>query len=149
MPNNWPDDPTAFDLTAEMSPEDSFALFWELYPRHEAKKDAFKAWGQLKPDAALVDRILENLRTRTWPDRVKHRPLPASYLRGYRWTDDPGVDRPQGPANRWQPAKPSRLIKHGMGIWCEHDPICETDLEHLRKSGGEKAQNVLQSRERP
>jgi len=123
-----------FALTADLDPDASFVQFWALYPRHEAKKDALKAWRQLKPDAALLDRILENLRTREWPNRTKHQPLPASYVRGYRWTDEPGVNRPTPPANRWEPAKPSHLIKGGMGIWCEHDPICDTDLEHLRRA---------------
>jgi hypothetical protein len=139
LSRDWPHDQD-FDLTPEMSLEDSFVRFWDAYPRHEAKKDAFKAWTQLKPDAALLDRILENLRTRTWPNLQKHIPLPASYLRGYRWTDSPGQDRPVTPANRWMPqaAKESRLIKGGMGIWCEHDPICATDLDHLRKTEAEK-----------
>ena len=131
---DWPLD-VDFDLTAEIPIEESFAQFWALYPRHEAKKDAFKAWGQLKPDSALLARILENLKARTWPNLQKHIPLPATYLRGYRWTDELGVDAPVTPANRWQPAKPSQLIKGGMGILCEHDPICETDLDHLRKTG--------------
>lgn len=138
LSKDWPfDQDDGFDLTAEVPLEESFKRFWEAYPRHEARKDAFKAWGQLKPDAPLVERILENLKTRKWPERIRHIPLPASYLRGYRWTDEPGVDRPVTPANRWQPAKPSQLIKGGMGIWCEHDPICETDLEHIRKAGGD------------
>jgi len=139
LSKDWPHDQD-FDLTPEVPLEESFAQFWAAYPRHEAKKDAWKAWTQIRPDAALVDRILDNLRTRKWPNLQKHIPLPASYLRGYRFNDEPGVDTPSTPANRWAPAKPSRLIKGGMGIWCEHDPICETDLEHVRKTvdGGEK-----------
>ena len=130
---DWPHDQD-FELTAEVSPEESFAQFWALYPRREAKKDAFKAWLQLRPDAALVEQILANLKTREWPNLNKHIPLPASYLRGYRWTDEPGENRPSAPANRWQPAKESRYIKGGMGIWCDHEPMCETDMEHVRKT---------------
>jgi hypothetical protein len=132
---DWPHDQD-FDLTPEVPLEESFARFYELYPRHEAKKDAFKAWTQLRPDGALLDRILANLKTRVWPERTKHIPLPASYLRGYRWNDEPGVDRPTSPANRWQPARESRLIKGGMGIWCDHEPMCETDMAHVRKMQG-------------
>jgi hypothetical protein len=137
---DWPHD-QGFELSAEASPEESFAQAWAIYPRHEAKKDAFKSWLQLKPDAALVERILENIKTREWPNLTKHQPLFASYIRGYRWTDEPGVNRPAAPANRWQPAKPSRLIYGGMGILCEHDPICESDIEHIRKT-----QNLVDSR---
>jgi hypothetical protein len=138
LSKDWPHD-IDFDLTPEVPLAESFEKFWAKYPRHEAKKDAFKAWCQLKPDARLVDQILENLRQRVWPNRKQFVPLPASYLRGYRWRDDPTIDRPQGPANRWHPPNPSRFIKGGMGIECDHEPMCETDLEHVRKMRGEKS----------
>jgi hypothetical protein len=118
-----------------------FEAFWARYPRHEAKKDALRAWTQLRPDDAVIDQIMTNLRVRSWPDQKRFIPLPASYLRGYRWTDDPLMgNQATPPANRWMPtpAKESRLIYGGMGIMCEHDPICETDLDHVRRVQAEK-----------
>jgi hypothetical protein len=125
-----------FTLAPDLSMAETYATFWTLYPRHEGKKDGFKAWNQLRPDAALVALILTDLRTRTWPTNMRFVPLPATYLRGYRWTDEPSSMVRDLPANRWMPAQPSRLIKGGMGIWCEHDPPCETDLEHYRLTHG-------------
>lgn len=65
--------------------------FWECFPRREAKLDARKAWAQLAPDAALVDSIIHALgwqrQTDCW--RRGFVPLPASYLRGRRWEDEP------------------------------------------------------------
>jgi hypothetical protein len=118
-----------------------FEAFWHLYPRHQARKDALKAWAQLRPDDDLVDQILTNLRVRTWPDQQRFIPLPASYLRGYRWTDDPlRGNRPTLPANRWAPtANPNRLIPGGMGITCEHEPMCETDMDCYHRRQNEKA----------
>ena len=67
--------------------------FWEVYPRREAKLDARKAWAQLHPDAALVDTIIQALGWQRQTDgwRRGFVPLPASYLRGQRWTDEQPV----------------------------------------------------------
>ena len=67
--------------------------FWECYPRREAKLEARKAWAQLNPDAALVDAIIQALgwqrQTKGWG--LGFVPLPASYLRGRRFDDEPPV----------------------------------------------------------
>lgn len=70
---------------------DSFDRFWSAYPRGAAKKDAEKAWRQVKGDQH-VDAILADLATRTEWIGDKFTPLPASYLRGERWND---VQQPQ------------------------------------------------------
>lgn len=73
----------------EQTPSD-FALFWADYPRKQAKKDAQKAWAKLKPSPELVDQMLEAIaeqkRGRQWKDGFV--PLPATWLRGERWTDE-------------------------------------------------------------
>src|SRR3990167_6254832 len=75
-------------------PEDDseWMRFWDVFPRHDGKKDARKAWAKLAPDAATVEYILAALfwqvRQRQWQDR-RYIPMPATYLRGERWTDDP------------------------------------------------------------
>lgn len=68
----------------------TFHVFWERYPLKHAKKDARKAWAQLNPDDALIQRICDHLelrvKTRQW--REGYIPLPATFLRGERWEDE-------------------------------------------------------------
>ncbi len=73
--------------------EVSFANWYLLYPRHEARKDAGKAWDALSAD----DRYLAIVAIASWRrvflDRAQGRgivfvPLPATWLRAERWTDE-------------------------------------------------------------
>lgn len=81
-------------MTKRHQPELTFATFWNAYPRHTARKEAFKAWMALDPDEALIDVIVTALawQRATWPD-LKYCPYPATYLRSERWTDE----RPSAP----------------------------------------------------
>lgn len=67
-----------------------FEQFYASYPRREARKDAEKAWRQVNGDKH-INAILAALQWQV-PDymsRERHfRPLPATYLRGERWTDE-------------------------------------------------------------
>lgn len=69
---------------------DGFDRFWAVYPKKQAKKDAQKAWAKLKPSAALVDEMIDAIeyqkKGRQWRDGYV--PLPASWIRGERWTDE-------------------------------------------------------------
>jgi hypothetical protein len=78
----------------------SFDAFWSRYPRHEAKKDALKAWTQLKPSDATIAAIHTALDwqidSEQWTKQGgQYVPLPASWIRGRRWEDErrSGVDR--------------------------------------------------------
>jgi hypothetical protein len=72
----------------------TFDEFWAAYPRRVAKKDAMKAWAQLRPTTALAEAMLAAL---TWQceqeswtkDGGAYVPYPATWLRGERWTDEP------------------------------------------------------------
>lgn len=137
------DDPNDLDafFTSAPSPAETFPSFWALYPRHEAKRDALKAWTQLKPDPALVAMILTDLQARAWPREKRYVLLAGTYLRGYRWTDEGATAQtgpaPEVPANRWHPtANPLRLIHGGQGVCCPHEPICATDVECWRRQQG-------------
>lgn len=72
--------------------EVGFAAFWDAYPRHESKKDAYKAWCQLQPDERVKEHIhvalLWQRQQRTWQKGTEWIPLAATYLRGERWTDE-------------------------------------------------------------
>ena len=73
---------------------DLFESFWDAYPRRQAKKDARKAWDQLKPDTALVEKMLDALelqvKSKQW--REGFIPLPATWIRGERWEDELSED---------------------------------------------------------
>lgn len=67
--------------------------FWNAYPRREGKKDARKSWADLNPSPELVDRIVAALAWQVPANRWDGEkrdfcPLPATYLRGERWTDE-------------------------------------------------------------
>jgi hypothetical protein len=70
--------------------EEGFAAFWSAYPKRQARKDALKAWQQLRPSTEVQQAILDALKWQipSWPD-LAYAPLPATYLRGERWTDEP------------------------------------------------------------
>lgn len=78
-------------IPAEFDPS-GFQLFWAKYPRREAKIDAYKAWRQLQPDPELqasIHAALEwQISANQWADQPLYCPLPASYLRAERWTDE-------------------------------------------------------------
>ena len=72
----------------------SFVEFWKVYPRHEAKQDAIKAWKSLKPSDELCARIKADVQRRlsvggSWYKAERQFvPLPATYIRGRRWEDE-------------------------------------------------------------
>lgn len=75
-----------------------FDIFWEAYPRKEAKAVAQKSWNKLMPldDAeanALIEKIITALeahkRTDQWTkDDGKFIPYPATWLNQRRWEDE-------------------------------------------------------------
>jgi hypothetical protein len=71
-----------------------FDLFYAAYPRKEKRPDALKAWQQVAPTKAEQHLILSAIaRSRASPQWTKDGgmfiPLPASWLRGRRWEDQP------------------------------------------------------------
>ena len=88
----------------------SFDLFWSGYPRRQAKKDAIKAWKAIKNPP--LDHMLSTLqwqkKTKQWQDGFI--PLPATWLRGERWLDEPMTKpRTDKPA-----PKPPTIYKDGV-----------------------------------
>jgi hypothetical protein len=98
-----------------------FAAFWAAYPKRKAKKDARKAWADLRPTAALQAEILAALvwQTEEWANPL-YTPLPASYLRGERWTDEPDAPAAPGEARRPAWAQGARTLPHYPTWSCQH-----------------------------
>jgi hypothetical protein len=71
-----------------------FHAFWAAYPRHEAKRAAFKAWEQAikRADASLIVIGAEGFAND--PNRTEEfTPHPATWLNRDCWEDDPQPER--------------------------------------------------------
>lgn len=100
-----------------------FADFYLAYPRHVARQDALKAWTALAPSPALIRQIHAALawqaEQESWRrDGGKYIPLPATWLRAERWTDEPFV-----------PAVRERAPRNDRST-CTHEPRCVSNLWH-------------------
>lgn len=70
-----------------------FEIFYQAYPRHQAKKDAAKAWTQVNGDKHFEEIMaaveIQKKYVDAWvKNDIEHIPLPASWLRGERWKDE-------------------------------------------------------------
>lgn len=81
-------------ISEDYSPE--FETFWQQYPRHVAKKSAYKAWRAINPKSdtptqadqeAILQDIAARLGRGEWQD-ASYIPHPATYLNGRRWEDE-------------------------------------------------------------
>jgi hypothetical protein len=73
-----------------------FDRFWQAYPRKAAKVDAERAFRKLNADEAMLDELLAAIAAQSqwdlWREEGgKFIPLPATWLNGKRWTDQPPV----------------------------------------------------------
>lgn len=86
------------ELTPEL--ETSFARLWDAYPpeRRKDKQKARQRWGQLNPDAELVDKILGSIQTLMATDDWQRGaiPLPSTFLNNRRWEDAEEVTTTSG-----------------------------------------------------
>lgn len=80
-----------------LSPRESdrlFDKFWSVYPRHEGKQDARKAWDKLKADEPLLETIISAIMKQKqsvqWQE-PRYIPHPATWLNGRRWEDEPAT----------------------------------------------------------
>lgn len=87
--------PATSALATNGYPSD-FEAWYQTYPRHRAKADAFQAWKRARGLASweeLWDGLQQALdtwrRERTPPDKI---PYPATWLNGRRWEDEPAAD---------------------------------------------------------
>lgn len=71
-----------------------FARFWDAYPKRVSKQDALKAWEQIRPNGALVEKMLvaliwQKVQPNWLEDGGAFIPYPATWLRGALWEDEP------------------------------------------------------------
>lgn len=85
---------------------ENFLAWYAIYPRREARADAWKAWQQTARRRPALDVLMQAVRVHVqqhdWcVERRRYIPLPASWLRGERWADEfdvPAAVLPQAPA---------------------------------------------------
>lgn len=66
-----------------------FAAFYAAYPRHEASDDGLKAWRSVASQGVNATDIMAGLAKFRFNPDPQFIPLPASWLRGGRWKDEP------------------------------------------------------------
>lgn len=79
---------------------DVFSRFWDLYPRHESKQNAIKAWDKLKPSSELIHEMSNALRRQVKSDEWQRGigiPYPSTYLNQRRWEDEACPERTPPP----------------------------------------------------
>jgi hypothetical protein len=83
---------------------DGFDEFWSTYPRREAKKDAQKAWSGMTPEQKFAARESIGVHVRYWNAAGRSQqyiPLPATWLRGERWTDELEMPEAKDAMGEW------------------------------------------------
>lgn len=78
-----------------------FEVFWQAYPRREARDDAWRAFSRLNPDLQLMDWICKAIVAQRasdgWQrDGGRWIPFAGNWLKGRRWRDSPGAGVDQG-----------------------------------------------------
>ena len=87
---NTPQTPPAKpQRTSDESPE--FLSFWEAYPRKESKPQAERAFRKAMKLTTLSEilKAIERFREVWKQSDPRYTPLPASWLNGHRWNDEP------------------------------------------------------------
>lgn len=70
-----------------------FDEFWIAYPKKQGKQQAEKAFNKIKPDRALLDKMLASIKawsqSQQWTkDGGQYIPMPSTWLNGKRWEDE-------------------------------------------------------------
>lgn len=78
---------------------DEFLKFWEIYPRNDAKQDAYKAFNKAIKNTTL-DTLIKSVQafknTESWQrDEGKYIPYASTWLNKERWKDELDADEPE------------------------------------------------------
>lgn len=108
--------PSDFDRTPP-----PFDSFWESYPRKEAKKQAAVVWEKLSAGDKRLALAAVVVFSEAWegahPDREQFIPLPATWLNGGRWADDPAQWRKSAhPNGNGKPHDPTEGYRNGSEV---------------------------------
>ncbi len=95
------EDNTPLPPAGGLDAQSLFLIFWECYPLKVKKPKALAAFLKLKPDRALLDRMLEAIerqkQTRAWrKNNGQFIPHPASWLANRQWEDSIQPDLAKG-----------------------------------------------------
>ena len=63
-----------------------FDAWYAVYPRKQARGDGFKAWKQVDAED-IAEEIIKATKKYPFSADPKYIPLPASFLRAWRWED--------------------------------------------------------------
>lgn len=81
-----------------------FDQFWKEYPKKQAKQDAVRAWGKIKPDGSLFTLIMDGLgrakKSKQWVEGFILNP--ATFLNGRRWEDEYTEIQPDQPKRQYK-----------------------------------------------
>ena len=129
--------------------EDLFALFWEAYPRHEAKEAAREVFVKLGPDEGLLETMITAIgkwkKTNQWKDEGgRYIPNPANWLRHRRWEDEvPKAAPPKATVIAQQYGQRD----YDEEYWAEYEAELQREIEEKielmeleknKETGGEK-----------
>jgi hypothetical protein len=97
-------------------PLPAFERFWSAYPNKVGRREAWRVWRQLQPDASLVDTMLAAVTrqraSRRWrAEAGRYIPNPATWLEQHRWDDEL---QPAPDANASTPASAVRGIEETL-----------------------------------
>jgi hypothetical protein len=86
-------------MANDANSDNSFEIFWEVYPRKVAKGAARKAWRKASPPLEIVlDTLDWQIVSDGWTkDGGKFIPHPATWINQERWLDEPDIATPARP----------------------------------------------------
>ena len=90
-----------------------FDRFWAAYPRKVGKGAAERSFERIRPDAALLDRMLRAIESQRQSDTWQrgYIPNPATWLNQRRWEDEPdGVTAPAAQQTPHSPPPPTPVL---------------------------------------
>lgn len=87
-------------LVKKQDAVDGFDAFWAVYPRHESKAVARKAWNKLKPSAELQEimgkALMRQKQSPQWnKDGGQYIPYASTWLNQRRWEDEVKINDTQ------------------------------------------------------
>lgn len=74
--------------SASKQADEGFALFWDAYGKKTGKQNAISQWKKIRPDAELLNVILQAAKVYAGSNEPKFRKDPERWLKERRWEDE-------------------------------------------------------------